>query len=87
MPTMAALLYLEAAQPVAACATERRMFHGSSHVSAYSVRMLVITRAKLGMVGRGMDGELTTCPVGNTDTHIHRKDLEDTLVSKFPHIG
>ena len=48
--------------------------------------MLVITRAKLGMVGRGMDGELTTCPVGNTDTHIHRKDLEDTLVSKFPHI-
>jgi hypothetical protein len=50
-------------------------------------RMLVITRAKLGMVGRGMDGELTTCPVGNTDTHIHRKDLEDTLVSKFPHIS
>ena len=41
--------------------------------------------------GQAWDGReegwrgLTACPVGNNDTHTHSlKDLEYTLVSKFP---
>ena len=34
-----------------------------------------------------MHGELTSCPVGNNDTHRHQKDVEDRMVSKFAHIS